>query len=50
MGLTATTAPGQSEPKSNDNEEVLHTPLELEPHHQLQFSFIPRTVPILDNF
>ena len=42
--LTGTTTPDQSEPVNNDNEGVLNISkaLELEPHHQMQFSVIPR--------
>ena len=38
--LKDTTIPGQGEPGSNANEEVLPKALELEPHHQMQFSVI----------
>ena len=42
--LTGTTAPGQSGPKSN--EEVPHIPQSsrTEPHHQMQFSVISKTL------
>ena len=45
--LTCTTNPSQSGSGSNGNEEVLHIPeklKKLEPHHQMLFSVIPRTV------
>ena len=43
--LISTTTLGQWRTGSNDNEGVLHTPQspELEPHHRMQFSVIPRT-------
>ena len=46
MGLTDTTTPGQSGSGSNNNEGVLHTSQssEMEPHHQIQFSVLPRTL------
>ena len=40
--LTDTTILGQSGLESNGNKGVFHT-LELKPHHQMQFSVIPRT-------
>ena len=44
--LTGTTTLGQSEPGSNSNEGVFHTPKspEWEPYYQLQFRVIPRTL------
>ena len=47
--LTGTTILGQSGHENNVNEEVLHIPQtpRLEPHHQMQFSVIPR---ILNGF
>ena len=42
--LTGTTTPGQSGPKSNDNEVlVIHQTSEQEPHQQMQFNVISRT-------
>ena len=40
MNVTVVPTQGQSGPESNGNEGVLHSPryLELELHHQLQFS------------
>ena len=44
--LTVTTIPGQSETESNGNKEVIHITqtLRQEPHHQMQFNVIPRTL------
>ena len=44
--LTGTTAPNQSRPESNNYEEVFYIPQTpgLKPHHQMQFSVIPRTL------
>ena len=43
--LTSTPTVGQGRPRSNGNEEVLHIPQgpELELHHKVQMSVIPRT-------
>ena len=48
-GLTGTTTPVQSGLESNANEGVLHIPQtpRLEPHHQIQFSVIPRILKFL---
>ena len=46
IGLTGTIIPGQSELRSNSNEQVPHilpSSPELKPHHQMQFSIIFRT-------
>ena len=42
---TCTIALDQSEPGRNSNEEYFRLPraLEVKSHHQIQFSFIPRT-------
>ena len=41
--LTSTTTLNQSGPGSNGNERVVHTPTDLEPHHQILFSVQSKT-------
>ena len=49
MGLRqGTTTPGQSGPESNGYEEVASHYPGLEPHYQVQFSFILSTPPFWD--
>ena len=42
--LTCTTSSGQSGPRSNVNEMVLHRSQVLESYHLIQFSVIPETI------